>query len=259
MSQITALVTRFLAGELTNETFRAEAAALLRERTQADLGETTLDLGREARCGLPEVVYGAGKSAEEIVRIVARQKELGISPLVTRVSPEKAELIRLEFPDLRYNAAASLIRADADRSPRRGRVAVVSAGTSDRSVAEEAFETADWTGAETVLISDVGVAGPYRLAARLDEIRRADAVVVVAGMEGALPSVVGGYISAPIIAVPTSVGYGTALGGFAALLGMLNSCASNVAVVNIDAGFKAGYVAGLIAKRAAGNVPQPEN
>ncbi len=133
----------------------------------------------------------------------------------------------------------------------RGKIAVVSAGTSDLPVAEEAFETALWTGAETVLITDVGVAGPHRLQARLSEIQSADAVVVVAGMEGALPSVVGGYVAVPVIAVPTSVGYGTAFGGVTALLGMLNSCASNVTVLNIDAGFKAGYVAGLIARKSA--------
>ena len=128
---------------------------------------------------------------------------------------------------------------------------VVTAGTSDLPVAEEARETALWTGAEVALVQDVGVAGPHRLAANLAAIQEADAVVVVAGMEGALPSVVGGYVACPVIAVPTSVGYGASFGGIAALLGMLNSCASNVTVVNIDAGFKGGYVAGLIAKNVA--------
>ncbi len=253
MPQITELIAKLLAGELSAESFRTELAALTGMQTEADLGETVLDVGREARCGLPEVIYGEGKSTEAIIAIIARQKELGIPTLATRVSPEKAESVLKEFPDLRYNAVASLLRAEAKNPPRRrGKVAVVSAGTSDRPVAEEAFETAEWTGAETVLINDVGVAGPHRLRARLPQIRQADAVVVAAGMEGALPSVVGGYVAAPIIAVPTSVGYGTAYGGVTALLGMLNSCASNVTVVNIDAGFKAGYVAGLIAKRAAG-------
>jgi NCAIR mutase (PurE)-related protein len=132
-----------------------------------------------------------------------------------------------------------------------GKVTIVTAGTSDLPVAEEARETALWTGASVRLILDVGVAGPHRLTAHLPLLEEADAVVVVAGMEGALPSVVGGYVACPVIAVPTSVGYGASFGGIAALLGMLNSCAANVAVVNIDAGFKAGYVAGLIAKNAA--------
>ena len=132
-----------------------------------------------------------------------------------------------------------------------GRVTIVTAGTSDLPVAEEARETALWTGASVRLIADVGVAGPHRLTANLSQLQDADAVVVVAGMEGALPSVVGGHVACPVIAVPTSVGYGASFGGIAALLGMLNSCAANVTVVNIDAGFKAGYVAGLIAKNAA--------
>ena len=134
-------------------------------------------------------------------------------------------------------------------APRRGRVAVVTAGTSDLPVAEEARETLDWMAVEVAMIHDVGVAGPHRLPAHLDVLTSVDAVVVVAGMEGALPSVVGGYVACPVVAVPTSVGYGASLGGLTALLGMLNSCAANVTVVNIDAGFKGGYVAGLIAQR----------
>jgi NCAIR mutase (PurE)-related protein len=129
-------------------------------------------------------------------------------------------------------------------------VAIVTAGTSDLPVAEEARETALWTGAQVTMVQDVGVAGPHRLQANLGPLREADAVVVVAGMEGALPSVVGGHVSCPVIAVPTSVGYGASFGGLAALLGMLNSCAANVTVVNIDAGFKGGYIAGLIARNA---------
>ena len=139
----------------------------------------------------------------------------------------------------------------AIRRRQTGRVTIVTAGTSDLPVAEEARETAAWTGAEVVMVQDVGVAGPHRLPANLAELRGADAVVVVAGMEGALPSVVGGYVACPVIAVPTSVGYGASFGGLAALLGMLNSCAANVTVVNIDAGFKGGYLAGLIARNVA--------
>jgi hypothetical protein len=132
----------------------------------------------------------------------------------------------------------------------RGRVIVVSAGTSDRPIAEEALETSRWMGCDAVLVLDVGVAGPQRILAQREQLATGDAIVVVAGMEGALPSVVAGWVSVPVIAVPTSVGYGANLGGFAPLLGMLNSCAANVAVVNIDAGFKGGYLASLIARQA---------
>ncbi|MCF0234777.1 MAG: nickel pincer cofactor biosynthesis protein LarB, partial [Thermoguttaceae bacterium] len=219
-----------------------------------------VDLDRERRCGFSEVIYGEGKTADAIRRIGLAQMERGVDVFATRVSAEKAAEILPEFQALRpsayYNEIARTFRVPkiAEERPEgeyRGKVAVLTAGTSDLPVAEEARETVLWSGADVVLIQDVGVAGPRRLVAKLPLFLDADAIVVVAGMEGALPSVVGGYVSAPIIAVPTSVGYGAAFGGVAAALGMLNSCASNVAVVNIDAGFKAGYVAGLIAKRVA--------
>lgn len=252
MPRISSLITRLLNGNLTPEAFRAELTEIVSIPRQADIGEAVVDLERQKRCGFPEVIYGEGKTAETIAAIIEQQREHGIVPLATRVSSEKAELILKRFPELRYNPQARLLRGEVSVSAgARGKIAVISAGTSDLPVAEEAFETALWTGAETILIKDVGVAGPHRLQARLSEIRNADAVVVVAGMEGALPSVVGGYVAVPVIAVPTSVGYGTAFGGVTALLGMLNSCSSNVTVVNIDAGFKAGYVAGLIARKAA--------
>ena len=229
-----------------------ELLRTLEERSGCcDLGDTQLDLARQERCGFPEVIYGEGKTADGIRKIVARQLASGIEPLATRVSAEKASELSAAFPNGRYNPVARTFRcpvASDTQTLKRGKVAVISAGTSDRPVAEEAFETADWTGAEVTLIQDVGVAGPHRLIARRHEFADADAVVVVAGMEGALPSVVGGWVAAPVIAVPTSVGYGASFGGIAPLLGMLNSCAANVTVVNIDAGFKAGYVAGLIAK-----------
>ena len=179
--------------------------------------------------------------------------------LATRMTPEQAAELKLKFPDGRYSPVGRTFRIPlaaekpgaAGRPAASGKVTIVTAGTSDLPVAEEARETTLWTGAEVCLIQDVGVAGPHRLRGNLDQLRGADAVVVVAGMEGALPSVVGGYIDCPVIAVPTSVGYGASFGGVAALLGMLNSCASNVTVVNIDAGFKGGYVAGLIAQNAA--------
>ncbi|MBR5242717.1 MAG: nickel pincer cofactor biosynthesis protein LarB [Thermoguttaceae bacterium] len=232
-----------------------------------DLDDALVDLDRERRCGFSEVVYGEGKTVEAIRRIAFAQLERGIDVFATRVSPEKAAALLPEFqalyPRAYYNEVARTFRipktipendlkpSDAASPGFRGKVAILTAGTSDLPVAEEARETALWTGADVVLVQDVGVAGPKRLIAKLPLFVDADAIVVCAGMEGALPSVVGGYVSAPIVAVPTSVGYGAAFGGVAATLGMLNSCASNVTVVNIDAGFKGGYVAGLIAKRVA--------
>jgi hypothetical protein len=185
------------------------------------------------------------------------------------MTPAQAAELLPKFPAGRYNAIGRTFRISgkAIHEGREGhgeheqgeeyeqgsvgRVAIITAGTSDLPVAEEARETALWTGADVELIQDVGVAGPHRLIVNLPLLQAADAIVVVAGMEGALPSVVGGYVACPVIAVPTSIGYGASFGGIAALLGMLNSCASNVTVVNIDAGFKGGYVAGLIAKNAA--------
>jgi NCAIR mutase (PurE)-related protein len=215
-----------------------------------------LDTDRKNRCGFPEVIYGEGKDAETLYRILQSCTDSNTETLATRVSGDKAQFLQDKFAGTRhtvcYNAVARTLRflPDGCTMPvRGGKVAVISAGTSDESVAQEAFETARWTGAETILIQDVGVAGPQRLVSKLPLFQDADAIVVVAGMEGALPSVVGGYAACPVIAVPTSVGYGASFGGLAALLGMINSCASNVTVVNIDAGFKGGYVAGLIARK----------
>ena len=223
----------------------------------------TVDLDRRRRCGFPEVVFGPGKSIEQLREIVALLIQHGEPVLATRISPEQGAGLTTRFPDGRYNEVARTFRLSraASHGPEpspdpslqgrgnRAHVAVISAGTGDRAVAEEARETLDWMGVRVTMIHDVGVAGPQRLAARLADFQDADAIVVVAGMEGALPSVVGGYVPCPVIAVPTSVGYGANFGGVSALLSMLNSCAANVAVVNIDAGFKAGYLAGLIATR----------
>jgi NCAIR mutase (PurE)-related protein len=209
-----------------------------------------VDVDRAQRCGFPEVVFAEGKPPETVVGIFQRLLERDQDCLATRVSAEQADLLRREFPRAIHNQVARTVRIDRDGRPASGRVVVVTAGTSDRPVAEEALETLRWMHCDCELIVDVGVAGPHRLPEHLGRLRGADAVVVVAGMEGALPSVVGGWVDCPVIAVPTSVGYGASFGGLAALLGMLNSCAANVTVVNIDAGFKAGFVAGLIATRA---------
>ncbi|MCA9247902.1 MAG: nickel pincer cofactor biosynthesis protein LarB [Planctomycetales bacterium] len=222
------------------------------------IAPTTLDFDRQRRCGFPEVVFGEGKSTEALAHIFAKLLERGTDVLATRIEAATADVLRAQFEQLAYNPTGRTIRiasATPDSRERQlvGKVSLVSAGTSDLPVVEEARETLDWMGVATVVVHDVGVAGPHRFPERLDELAGSDAIVVVAGMEGALPSVVGGYVDCPVIAVPTSVGYGANLGGIAALLSMLNSCAANVSVVNIDAGFKAAYVAGLIAtRRAAG-------
>ncbi len=244
------LAERLHKGEMSLDQFLRELA---RPKT-ADLDDVQLDLDRSRRCGFPEVVYGEGKSLAALEKTLARMASEKIDALVTRLAPEMAADLQKKFPAARYNSVARTLRmANSETPPSRstGRVAIVTAGTSDLPVAEEARETLSWMGIEATLVQDVGVAGPHRLQERLHLLKDADAVVVVAGMEGALPSVVGGHVDCPVIAVPTSVGYGANCGGLAAMLTMLNSCAANVTVVNVDAGFKGGYVAGLIAKRAA--------
>jgi len=245
--QLKLLGQQLLGGQLSLDAF----ARQLSQPQSAVLGEVTLDLDRARRCGFPEVVYGEGKSVETLIKIFQSLIDEDCNVLATRISAEKAAELSTTLPQATYNKLARTIRIrvnDDQHTADFGRVAIITAGTSDLPVAEEARETVDWMGVQVSVIHDVGVAGPHRLPARLSELEGADAIVVVAGMEGALPSVVGGYVDCPVIAVPTSVGYGANFGGIAALLGMLNSCASNVAVVNIDAGFKGGYVAGMIAK-----------
>lgn len=242
-----------LAGRVTPGEL-ADALAGFRSLS-AELADATLDLDRRRRCGFPEVVFGEGKSVETLARIFERLAREGGEVLATRVTPDKARQLSETFPTLRYNEVARTLRLPAATNARgaaakrAGRVVVVTAGTSDMPVAEEARETLDWMGVEVDMVRDVGVAGPHRLPAQLSRLRGADAIVVVAGMEGALPSVVGGYVDCPVIGVPTSVGYGANFQGLSALLSMLNSCAANVVVVNIDAGFKGGYVAGMMARR----------
>lgn len=240
------LARQLAAGEISVDAFLDS----MNPRRSDAFGQVTLDLDRQRRCGFPEVIFGEGKSVETLESIFQRLLESETDVLATRISKQKAERLTERFPAAAYNETAKTMRIAAASPPpaKLGLVAVVTAGTSDLPVAEEARETLDWMNVNTRMIHDVGVAGPHRFPERLGEVERADAIVVAAGLEGALPSVVGGYVACPVIAVPTSVGYGASFGGVAALLGMLNSCASNVTVVNIDAGFKAGYVAGLIAR-----------
>ena len=217
-----------------------------------ELGFANIDLERRERTGIAEVIYGEGKSAEQIVQIVRKMYEHGEEHvLITRVDGEKAGIVNRELEKVdiisnRYDDARIVV-AGGDHSPDGvGRIAVVTGGTSDIPVAEEAARTAEFLGNEVDRVYDVGVAGLHRLMSKVDIIRSATVVIAIAGMEGALASVVGGLVSAPVIAVPTSVGYGANFGGLSALLAMLNSCASGVSVVNIDNGFGAGYQASLI-------------
>jgi pyridinium-3,5-biscarboxylic acid mononucleotide synthase len=254
--ELLSLARRLVSGEISPPEFaeRFGLTGIQSAESSKRIPATTLDLDRRRRCGFPEVAFGPGKTIDQLCQIVAALHQHGEPVLATRIDHEQAKGLLAAFADGRYNAVARTFRLDeTSPSPSRqgrginARVAVISAGTGDLPVAEEARETLDWMGVAVNMIHDVGVAGPHRLPARLAEFENADAVVVVAGMEGALPSVVGGYVACPVIAVPTSIGYGANFGGVSALLSMLNSCANNVAVVNIDAGFKGGFLAGLIA------------
>jgi NCAIR mutase (PurE)-related protein len=217
-----------------------------------DLGFAKIDTHRGLRRGFSEVVFGAGKTPEQVVRIAAKLVEHEHRVLVTRATLEQARALRRKFKSMVHHQSARCLTIDRKPLPKRpGTIAVVCAGTSDLPVAEEAAVTADIMGNTVEQISDVGVSGVHRLFGRLPSIQSANVVIVVAGMEGALPSVVAGLVSRPVIAVPTSIGYGASFGGLAALLGMLNGCASGMTVVNIDNGFGAGYAASQINALAA--------
>jgi len=228
----------------------ADALAELRALPYRDLGWATVDHHRALRLGFPEVVFGEPKPAEQIVGIVREMRAAGSDVLVTRVDAAKADIVRAQLPDLGYQAAArALFLQERWEERGRGLVLVVSAGTSDIGVAEEAALTAHLWGNRVERLFDVGVAGIHRLLDRRELLESASVIVVVAGMEGALASVVGGLVGRPIVAVPTSVGYGASFHGVTALLGMLTSCAAGVSVVNIDNGFGAGVCAALINRR----------
>ena len=230
----------------TNQLPIEEAVAQLRDLPYQDLGFATLDHHRALRQGFPEVVFGAGKTPEQIAGIVENLSQNGDIVLVTRASSQAFEATRELVPAARYETLARLIIVDGHKPKLGGLAGVLCAGTSDLPVADEAALCLEAMGGQVVRLSDVGVAGLHRLLGQLDVIRECDALIVVAGMEGALPSVVAGLVSVPVVAVPTSVGYGAAFGGVAALLGMLNSCGSGVAVVNIDNGFGAAAVVASI-------------
>lgn len=206
-----------------------------------------IDHQRKSRTGLPEVIWGDGKTVEQIITIMDLMRQASHDILVTRLSDEKAQSLLKQFPLAQYSKEGRILswrlNAHPTPAPTKGTLAILTAGTSDIPVAEEACVTAQFLGHETKRIYDVGVAGLHRLLDKIDEIREASVVIAVAGMEGALPSVVAGLIDKPVIAVPTSVGYGTSLGGLTALFAMLNSCAAGVTVVNIDNGFGAAVAA----------------
>lgn len=224
-----------------------EAAAALSGGMEKDLGFARVDLDRARRRNLPEVIFCPGKTSAQIVEIVSALKDAGQNVFATRASREVYQVVAKVHPEALYHELARAITLDVAGAPvLKGLVAVVSAGTADLPVAEEAALTAERAGARVERVFDVGVAGLHRLMPHLDLLRKARAVVVVAGMEGALPSVVGGLIPRPIIAVPTSIGYGMNLHGIAALLAMLNSCVPGISVVNVDNGFGAGIAAALI-------------
>lgn len=224
-----------------------DAVDRLRHLPFEDLGFAKVDHHRALRVGMPEVVFGQGKTPKQIAEIFARLAKRGGNVLATRASKAQFTAVRKKVRKAEYRELAQTIVLGQDHNRYgKGRIAVVSAGTSDIPVAEEAVVTAEIMGNEVEHLYDVGVAGIHRLLANRGTLMRARVVIVCAGMEGALPSVVGGLVGVPVIAVPTSVGYGAAFKGVAALLGMMNSCASNVSVVNIDNGFGAGYVASLI-------------
>ncbi len=225
-----------------------EAKAQLKSLPFEDLGFSRIDHHRSLRKGFPEVIWGEGKTARQILSITKQLKTKGQNILITRLEGKKARAIQRAFPKSRYypNSKVLTYLTQPVLSKGKGTILVISAGTTDIPVAEEAAVTAQFMGNVVETLYDVGVAGIHRLLSERQRLEAARVLIVVAGMEGALPSVVGGLVDRPVIAVPTSVGYGTSFGGITALLAMLNSCASGVAVVNIDNGFGAGYMASLI-------------
>ena len=224
-----------------------DALLQLKQQPFADLGFAKVDLHRRVRQGANEVIYGAGKTAEQIVGILQTMAQNGQeNVLITRLDPEKANTVCQSIPLTYYETAQVAIAGQMTSPGGIGKIVVATGGTSDMPVAEEAALTAEFLGNRVVRLYDVGVAGLHRLLNHTDALMGASVIIAIAGMEGALASVVGGLVDCPVIAVPTSVGYGAAFGGLAALLSMLNSCASGVSVVNIDNGFGAGYLASMI-------------
>jgi len=220
-----------------------EAREALLQAALVEEADAVIDLQRENRCGLSEVVFGLNKNESQLITILSSLLEHQGHALATRVSADKATTVTASLPELKYCSLSETLYSFEGIAPRPGKVAIFTAGTSDLPAAEEAAQTIRYYGAEAEIVVDVGVAGLHRLLRRVPDLRQADIVIVAAGMEAALPSVIGGLVEVPVIALPVSTGYGSSFGGVTALLGMLNSCASGLSVVNIDNGFGAGYAA----------------
>ena len=237
------MLEQIRAGDLAID----EALRQLKHLPFESLGFATIDHHRALRTGMPEVIYGKGKTPEEVAEIAARLLARSANVLATRTPPGAYELLREQFPEAEFFPRSGALRVWRDRTMHgKGELLVVTAGTTDLPVAQEAVVTAEIMGNQVVEIHDVGVAGIHRLFANVERLQAARVIVAVAGMEASLPTAIGGLVSCPVIGVPTSVGYGAHFHGLASLLSMLNSCASNVSVVNIDNGFGGGYVASLI-------------
>ncbi len=230
----------------------SEAEALLKRQPYEEMGFAKLDTHRKLRSGFPEVIYCSGKSDEHLLQIFGRLLEEEGEVFGTRASQEQADLIRQSYPDAVYDPLSHILKIEKKERQLVGCIAVCTAGTADIAVAEEAAQTAEYFGSKVERIFDVGVSGLHRLLSNLEPIQNANCIIAVAGMEGALASVVGGLVDKPVIAVPTSVGYGASFGGLSALLTMINSCANGVAVVNIDNGYGAGYLATQINRLGVG-------
>jgi NCAIR mutase (PurE)-related protein len=241
-----ALLDEVSAGRISSDDAHAQVLAALREQPFEDLGFARVDHHRSIRQGFPEVILGLGKTPDQIAAIAARIVERGHPLLITRADTAAWEQVQALIPGVEYHAVARAITWRQPVDPGKGSIAIASAGTSDLPVAEEAAVTAALMGNHVDRLYDVGVAGIHRVLHERNRLSAARVIIVVAGMEGALPSVVAGMVDVPVIAVPTSVGYGASFGGVAALLGMLNSCANGVSVVNIDNGYGAGCLASMI-------------
>ena len=229
-----------------------EAEGHFRRQPFEDMGYAKLDMHRKMRSGFPEVIFCSGKPDEFLVKIYKRMAEADGQAFGTRASAHQYELVKKEIPDITYDPVSRILKLERTPKERKGLVAVVTGGTADIPVAEEAAQTAEYFGTNVERIYDVGVSGIHRLLAQTDKLQQANCIVAVAGMEGALASVVGGLVSNPVIAVPTSVGYGANFGGLTAPMTMINSCANGIAVVNIDNGYGAGYMATQINRLAYG-------